>query len=216
MNEKERIAKRVAKELKPGNIVNLGIGLPTLVSNFVSKDAQIFFQGENGILGIASEIPEEISNSNLINAGGKYVDIIPGAMTFDSAFSFALIRGGHVDVTVLGAFQVDQEGHLANWIVPGKVIAGMGGAMDLVTGAKKVIIAMTHTSKGTPKIIKKCSLPLTSIRRVDLIVTEFSVIEPTDNGLLLKEISPDITLEKLKEITDAELIVPNNLKLMEL
>ncbi|KUK15146.1 MAG: 3-oxoacid CoA-transferase, B subunit, partial [Petrotoga mobilis] len=199
MNEKERIAKRVAKELKTGNIVNLGIGLPTLVSNFVPKDAQIFFQGENGILGIASEIPEEISNSNLINAGGKYVDIIPGAMIFDSAFSFALIRGGHVDITVLGAFQVDQEGHLANWIVPGKVIAGMGGAMDLVTGAKKVIIAMTHTSKGTPKIIKKCSLPLTSIRRVDLIVTEFSVIEPTDNGLLLKEISPDITLEKLKE-----------------
>jgi acetate CoA/acetoacetate CoA-transferase beta subunit len=182
----------------------------------VPKDAQIFFQGENGILGIASEIPEEISNSNLINAGGKYVDIIPGAMIFDSAFSFALIRGGHVDITVLGAFQVDQEGHLANWIVPGKVIAGMGGAMDLVTGAKKVIIAMTHTSKGTPKIIKKCSLPLTSIRRVDLIVTEFSVIEPTDNGLLLKEISPDITLEKLKEITDAELIVPNDLKLMEL
>jgi len=216
MNEKERIAKRVAKELKTGNIVNLGIGLPTLVSNFVPKDAQIFFQGENGILGIASEIPEEISNSNLINAGGKYVDIIPGAMIFDSAFSFALIRGGHVDITVLGAFQVDQEGHLANWIVPGKVIAGMGGAMDLVTGAKKVIIAMTHTSKGTPKIIKKCSLPLTSIRRVDLIVTEFSVIEPTDNGLLLKEISPDITLEKLKEITDAELIVPNDLKLMEL
>jgi len=215
MNEKERIAKRVAKELKPGNIVNLGIGLPTLVSNFVSKDAEIFFQGENGILGIASEIPEEISNPNLINAGGKYVDIIPGAMIFDSAFSFALIRGGHVDVTVLGAFQVDQEGHLANWMVPGKVIAGMGGAMDLVTGAKKVIIAMTHTSKGTPKIIKKCSLPLTSIRRVDLIVTEFSVIEPTDNGLLLKEISPDITLEKLKEITDAELIVPDDLKLME-
>ncbi|HBT51443.1 MAG TPA: succinyl-CoA--3-ketoacid-CoA transferase, partial [Petrotoga sp.] len=202
MNEKERIAKRVAKELKTGNIVNLGIGLPTLVSNFVPKDAQIFFQGENGILGIASEIPEEISSSNLINAGGKYVDIIPGAMIFDSAFSFALIRGGHVDITVLGAFQVDQEGHLANWIVPGKVIAGMGGAMDLVTGAKKVIIAMTHTSKGTPKIIKKCSLPLTSIRRVDLIVTEFSVIEPTDNGLLLKEISPDITLEKLKEITE--------------
>jgi acetate CoA/acetoacetate CoA-transferase beta subunit len=215
MNEKERIAKRVAKELKPGNIVNLGIGLPTLVSNFVSKDAEIFFQGENGILGIASEIPEEISNPNLINAGGKYVDIIPGAMIFDSAFSFALIRGGHVDVTVLGAFQVDQEGHLANWMVPGKVIAGMGGAMDLVTGAKKVIIAMTHTSKGTPKIIKKCSLPLTSIRRVDLIVTEFSVIEPTDNGLLLKEISPDITLEKLKEITNAELIVPDDLKLME-
>lgn len=215
MNEKERIAKRVAKELKPGNIVNLGIGLPTLVSNFVSKDAEIFFQGENGILGIASEIPEEISNPNLINAGGKYVDTIPGAMIFDSAFSFALIRGGHVDVTVLGAFQVDQEGHLANWMVPGKVIAGMGGAMDLVTGAKKVIIAMTHTSKGTPKIIKKCSLPLTSIRRVDLIVTEFSVIEPTDNGLLLKEISPDITLEKLKEITNAELIVPDDLKLME-
>ncbi|ABX31795.1 3-oxoacid CoA-transferase, B subunit [Petrotoga mobilis SJ95] len=215
MNEKERIAKRVAKELKPGNIVNLGIGLPTLVSNFVSKDAEIFFQGENGILGIASEIPEEISNPNLINAGGKYVDIIPGAMIFDSAFSFALIRGGHIDVTVLGAFQVDQEGHLANWMVPGKVIAGMGGAMDLVTGAKKVIIAMTHTSKGTPKIIKKCSLPLTSIRRVDLIVTEFSVIEPTDNGLLLKEISPDITLEELKEITEAELIVPDDLKLME-
>jgi acetate CoA/acetoacetate CoA-transferase beta subunit len=215
MNEKERIAKRVAKELKPGNIVNLGIGLPTLVSNFVSKDAEIFFQGENGILGIASEISEEISNPNLINAGGKYVDIIPGAMIFDSAFSFALIRGGHIDVTVLGAFQVDQEGHLANWMVPGKVIAGMGGAMDLVTGAKKVIIAMTHTSKGTPKIIKKCSLPLTSIRRVDLIVTEFSVIEPTDNGLLLKEISPDITLEELKEITEAELIVPDDLKLME-
>ncbi|AEX84917.1 acetate CoA-transferase [Marinitoga sp. 1135] len=215
MNAKERIAKRVAKEFKPGNIVNLGIGLPTLVANYVPKDMNIFFHGENGVLGIGSEVPEEIANPDLTNAGAKYIDTLPGAMVFDTAFSFALIRGGHLDFTVLGGLQVDEEGHLANWMVPGKLIPGMGGAMDLVTGAKKVIVAMTHTAKGKPKIVKKCDLPLTSVRRVNLIVTEYAVIEPVDNGLLLKEIAPDITLEELKEITDAELIIPEDLKTME-
>ncbi|WGS65334.1 3-oxoacid CoA-transferase subunit B [Marinitoga aeolica] len=216
MNAKERIAKRVAKEFKPGNIVNLGIGLPTLVANYVPKEMNIFFHGENGVLGIGSEVPEELSNPDLTNAGGKFIETVPGAMVFDTAFSFALIRGGHLDYTVLGGLQVDEEGHLANWMVPGKLIPGMGGAMDLVTGAKKVIVAMTHTAKGKPKIVKKCNLPLTSSRRIDLIVTEFAVIEPNDEGLLLKEISPDITLDELKEITDAELIIPENLKTMEI
>ncbi|MBO8139927.1 MAG: CoA transferase subunit B [Thermosipho sp. (in: Bacteria)] len=215
MNSKERIAKRVAKEFKPGNIVNLGIGLPTLVANYVPKDMNIFFHGENGVLGIASEVSEEKANPDLINAGGKFIDIIPGAMFFDTSFSFGLIRGGHLDYTVLGALQVDEEGHLANWMIPGKLIPGMGGAMDLVTGAKKVIVAMTHTTKGKPKIVKKCNLPLTSTRRVDLIVTEYAVIEPTDKGLILKEIAPDITVEELKKITDAKLIIPDDLKIME-
>lgn len=216
MNEKEKIAKRVAKELNPGDIVNLGIGLPTLVPNYIRENIKIFFQGENGILGIAREIQEEIANPDLTNASGKYIDAIPGAMTFDSAFSFSLIRGGHVDVSVLGGFQVDEEGHLANWMVPGKIIAGMGGAMDLVTGAKKVIVAMTHTSKGTPKIIKKCDLPITSNRRVDLIITEYAVIKPTDKGLILKEIDPDISLEELTKITGAKLYVDDDIKMMEL
>ncbi|KAF2955975.1 3-oxoacid CoA-transferase subunit B [Marinitoga sp. 38H-ov] len=215
MDAKERIAKRVAKEFKPGNIVNLGIGLPTLVANYVPKDMNIFFHGENGVLGIGSEVTEEYANEYLTNAGGRYIDTVPGAMTFDTSFSFALIRGGHLDYTVLGGLQVDEEGHLANWMVPGKLIPGMGGAMDLVTGAKKVIVAMTHTAKGNPKIVKKCNLPLTSVRRVDLIVTEYAVIEPSDDGLILKEIAPDITLEELKKITDAELIVPEDLKIME-
>ncbi|MBO8160303.1 MAG: CoA transferase subunit B [Thermosipho sp. (in: Bacteria)] len=212
INPKEKIAKRVALELKDGQLVNLGIGLPTLVANFIPKNVHVFFQSENGIIGMGPEPEKGLENKDLTNAGGGYVTALPGAMTFDSAFSFSLIRGGHLDVTVLGGLQVDEEGHLANWMIPGKMIPGMGGAMDLVTGAKKVIVAMTHTAKGNPKIVKKCSLPLTSIRKVDLIVTELAVIEPTDEGLVLKEISKDTTLEEVLKLTEANLIVSEDLK----
>lgn len=212
MNPKEKIAIRVAKELKEGQLVNLGIGLPTLVANYIPENVHVFFQSENGIVGMGPAPEPGFENKDLTNAGGQFVTALPGAMTFDSAFSFALIRGGHLDVTVLGGLQVDEEGHLANWMIPGKMIPGMGGAMDLVTGAKKVIVAMTHTAKGTPKIVKKCSLPLTSIRRVDLIVTELAVIQPTDNGLLLKEIAKETTLDEVLSLTEAKLIISDELK----
>ncbi|WP_126993375.1 3-oxoacid CoA-transferase subunit B [Thermosipho globiformans] len=212
MNPKEKIAIRVAKELKEGQLVNLGIGLPTLVANYIPENVHVFFQSENGIVGMGPAPEEGFENKDLTNAGGQFVTALPGAMTFDSAFSFALIRGGHLDVTVLGGLQVDEEGHLANWMIPGKMIPGMGGAMDLVTGAKKVIVAMTHTAKGTPKIVKKCSLPLTSIRRVDLIVTELAVIQPTDEGLLLKEIAKETTLDEVLSLTEAKLIISDDLK----
>ncbi|ACJ75884.1 acetate CoA-transferase subunit beta [Thermosipho africanus H17ap60334] len=212
MNPKEKIAIRVAKELKEGQLVNLGIGLPTLVANYIPENVHVFFQSENGIVGMGPAPESGFENKDLTNAGGQFVTALPGAMTFDSAFSFALIRGGHLDVTVLGGLQVDEEGHLANWMIPGKMIPGMGGAMDLVTGAKKVIVAMTHTAKGTPKIVKKCSLPLTSIRRVDLIVTELAVIQPTDNGLLLKEIAKETTLDEVLSLTEAKLIISDELK----
>lgn len=213
---REIIAKRVAKELKDGDIVNLGIGIPTLVANYLPKDIQIFLQSENGILGMGPVPAAGGENSDLNNAGGTPISFIPGAVSFDSATSFGLIRGGHVDATVLGALQVDESGFLANWMVPGKMIPGMGGAMDLVTGAKRVIIAMTHTNKnGTPKIVKKCSLPLTSIRKVDLVVTECAVIEFTENGPVLKEIGPNTTVEEVKNLTDAELIIPENICQMD-
>lgn len=212
MNSKEKIAIRVAKELKEGQLVNLGIGLPTLVANYIPENVHVFFQSENGIVGMGPAPEPGFENKDLTNAGGQFVTALPGAMTFDSAFSFALIRGGHLDVTVLGGLQVDEEGHLANWMIPGKMIPGMGGAMDLVTGAKKVIVAMTHTAKGTPKIVKKCSLPLTSIRRVDLIVTELAVIQPTDEGLLLKEIAKETTLDEVLSLTEAKLIISDDLK----
>ncbi|BBE30429.1 succinyl-CoA--3-ketoacid-CoA transferase [Tepiditoga spiralis] len=215
MDTKIKIAKRVAKELKDGNLVNLGIGLPTLVSNYIPQGVHVFFQSENGIVGMGPVPKEGMENGDLTNAGAGYVTALPGAMAFDSAFSFSLIRGGHLDVTVLGGLQVDEEGHLANWMVPGKMIPGMGGAMDLVTGAKKVIVAMTHTAKGRAKIVKKCTLPLTSIRKVDLIVTEMCVIEPTEKGLLLKEISEGFTVEDIKNATEAKLIIPEDLKVME-
>ncbi len=215
MDPKFVIAKRVAKELKDGQLVNLGIGIPTLVVDYIPKNVKVLFQSENGIIGM-SPLSEGVEHPDLTNAGANYVSAIPGAACFDSAISFGIIRGGHLDLTVLGGLQVDEEGHLANWMIPGKMIPGMGGAMDLVTGAKRVIVAMTHTSKGEPKIVKKCTLPLTSIRRVDLVVTEMAVIEPTDKGLLLKEISPEVTLEDVLKSTEASLIIPEDLKVMEI
>jgi len=212
IDPKEKIAKRVAQELKEGDLVNLGIGLPTLVANYIPKGVHVFFQSENGIIGMGPEPEKGFENKDLTNAGAGYITALPGAMTFDSAFSFSLIRGGHLDITVLGGLQVDEEGHLANWMIPGKMIPGMGGAMDLVTGAKKVIVAMTHTAKVEPKILKKCTLPLTSIRRVDLIVTELAVIRPTDEGLVLEEIAEETTLEEVINLTEAKLIVSSQLK----
>lgn len=212
VDPKEKIARRVAQELKEGDLVNLGIGLPTLVANYIPKGVHVFFQSENGIIGMGPEPESGFENKDLTNAGAGFVTALPGAMTFDSAFSFALIRGGHLDVTVLGGLQVDEEGHLANWMIPGKMIPGMGGAMDLVTGAKRVIVAMTHTAKGEPKILRKCTLPLTSIRRVDLIVTELAVIKPTDEGLVLEEIAEETTLDEVLKLTEARLIVPDKLR----
>src|SRR5512138_901930 len=176
MDAQTIIARRVARELRPGNLVNLGIGIPTLVANYVPQGLNVFFQSENGLIG-TGPIPEQgMAHPMLTDAGGRPVSAIPGAATFDSAMSFGLIRGGHVDVTVLGGLQVDEHGRLANWMIPGKMVPGMGGAMDLVTGVKRVIIAMQHTAKGKAKIVRKCDLPLTSIRPVDLVVSELAVI----------------------------------------
>lgn len=212
---REFIVKRVAKELKDGDVVNLGIGMPTMVANYVDKSLDITFQSENGFLGLGPAPEEGKEVKDLVNAGGQPVTILPGGMFFDSATSFSIIRGGHVDVTVLGALQVDQKGNLANWIIPGKMVPGMGGAMDLVVGAKKVIVAMEHTAKGKPKILKECTLPLTAAGQVDLIITELCVLECTDKGLVIKEIAPNVTVEDIKAATEAELIVPDNIPLME-
>ncbi|KYH34211.1 butyrate--acetoacetate CoA-transferase subunit B [Clostridium tepidiprofundi DSM 19306] len=212
---KELIAKRVAKELHDGDVVNLGIGLPTMVANYVPKDIDITFQSENGFVGLGSAPEEGKEDKDLTNAGGQYVTVKPGAAFFDSATSFGIIRGGHVDATVLGALQVDEKGNLANWMIPGKMVPGMGGAMDLVVGAKKVIIAMTHTAKGNPKILKKCTLPLTAAGQVNLIITEMGVIEVTEKGLVLKEIGPEVSIEDVKAATDAELIIADDIKKME-
>jgi acetate CoA/acetoacetate CoA-transferase beta subunit len=214
MDEKTLIAKRVALELKDGDLVNLGIGLPTLVAAFVPKDADIFFQSENGIVGMLALPEEGLEAEDLTDAGGGPIGALPGAATFDSAMSFGLIRGGHLDVTVLGGLQVDQQGRLANWMVPGHMVPGMGGAMDLVSGAKRVIVAMTHTVKGKPKIVRRCSLPLTSARRISLIVTEMAVIEPTDQGLLLKELAPGVTVSDVQKATEAALIIPESVPSM--
>jgi 3-oxoacid CoA-transferase B subunit len=213
INPKEVIAKRVAKELKPGNLVNLGIGLPTLVANEIPKDFEIYFQSENGLIGLG---PYDESNidKDLTNAGGQPVTLMPHGMYFDSSLSFSIIRGGHVDITVLGALEVDYEGSLASWIVPGKMVPGMGGAMDLVTGSKKVIIAMTHTNKGIAKIKNQCSLPLTAYKKVDLIVTELAVIEVKEDGLHLIERHPDVTIDEIIKQTEAKLHI-NEVRLME-
>ncbi len=208
MADKTQIAKRVAQELQDGMLVNLGIGLPTMVASYLPDGIQCFFQSENGIIGMAGLAEAGLANEDLSDAGGSPISAIPGAAAFDSCMSFGLIRGGHLDVTVLGGLQVDEEGLLANWMVPGKMVPGMGGAMDLVSGAKTVIVAMTHTAKGNPKIVKKCNLPLTSARRVDLIVTELAVIEPTDEGLVLRETAPGVSVEDVLAVTEAELIVP--------
>jgi acetate CoA/acetoacetate CoA-transferase beta subunit len=214
MDDKVLIAKRVALEMKDGALVNLGIGLPTTVANYLPPDLEVFFQSENGILGMASAPENGLTDPALTDAGGGFVGAIPGAASIDSAVSFGLIRGGHLDVTVLGGLEVDELGHLANWTVPGKMVPGMGGAMDLVSGAKKVIVAMTHTAKGKPKILKRCTLPLTSVRRVDLIVTELAVLEPTDGGLLLKEVAPGVTVQQVVAATEATVIVPENVPVM--
>src|SRR3954467_13540689 len=214
MDEKTLIAKRVALELKDGDLVNLGIGLPTLVAAFVPRNAEIFFQSENGIVGMLALPEEGVEAEDLADAGGGPIGALPGAATFDSAMSFGLIRGGHLDVTVLGGLQVDQKGRLANWMVPGRMVPGMGGAMDLDSGAKRVIVAMTHTVKGTAKIVRHCSLPLTSARPVSLIVTEMAVIEPTVEGLLLREVAPGITVAAVRQATQAHLIIPDQVSEM--
>ncbi len=214
MDDKVLIASRVALEMRSGDLVNLGIGLPTLVANYLPPGVEVFFQSENGLVGM-QPVPEPgLENEFLTDAGGSPAGAMAGAMAFDSAFSFGLIRGGHLKTTVLGGLEVDEAGQLANWIGPGKMVAGMGGAMDLVTGAKKVIVAMTHTAKGAPKILKKCTLPLTSLRRVDLIVTELAVIEPTDNGLVLKEVAPGVSVEQVVAATQAKLTIPATVPVM--
>jgi len=202
------IAKRVAKELHDGDVINLGIGLPTMVANYTPADMDVTFQSENGFLGLGPAPKEGEEDIELVNAGGQYVTILPGGCYFDSATSFGIIRGGHVDATVLGAMQVDELGNLANYKIPGKMVPGMGGAMDLVVGAKKCIIAMTHTQKGNPKILKECTLPLTAKAQVNLIITEMGVIEVTEKGLVLRELGPEATVEEIKAATAAELIIP--------
>lgn len=214
MKPKEIIARRVAMELKDNQLVNLGIGLPTMTSNYIDSDIKVTFQSENGMVGMGKVANEEEIDLNVTNAGGQFVTINEDGAFFDSSMSFGLIRGGHVDVTVLGALEVDQYGNLANWIVPGKMVPGMGGAMDLVVGAKKVIVAMLHTVKGKSKILKNCTLPLTAKGVVDMIVTELAVMEVTKEGLVVREISKDITVDELKSMTEAELIIPNNLAYM--
>lgn len=203
---REVIARRVALELKDGDVVNLGIGLPTLVPQYLSKDVSVMLQSENGLIGMASLEEGTEPDPDLVNAGGAPISTVPGAATFDSAMSFAIIRGGHVDVSVLGALQVDEEGDLANWLIPGKMAPGMGGAMDLLVGTRKVILAMEHTAKGKPKIMKKCSLPLTAKGQVDMIVTEMCVIEVRKGqGLVVTEIHPEFTREEIIAATDATL-----------
>ena len=216
MDAQSIIAKRVARELRDGMLVNLGIGIPTLVANYVPSNLKVFFQSENGLIGTGA-IPEEgMAHPLLTDAGGKPVTALPGACTFDSATSFGLIRGGHVDVTVLGALQVGANGQLANWMIPGKMVPGMGGAMDLVTGAKRVIIAMQHTAKGKPKIVKKCGLPLTSVRPIDLLVTELAVIAFPDGRATLMETGPGATAEQVVSATEAELVLPAKIPEMQL
>ncbi|OPL09108.1 MAG: acetate CoA-transferase [delta proteobacterium ML8_F1] len=213
---KEIIAKRVAMEFKDGNLVNLGIGLPTLVANYIPEGVEVTLQSENGFIGMGPAPEPGKEDPDLVNAGAQYVTVNEGAAFFDSSISFSIIRGGHLDFTVLGALQVDEKGNLANWMIPGKKVPGMGGAMDLVTGAKKVIVAMTHTAKGSIKIMKECNLPLTAKGQVDLIVTEMGVMEVTPRGLLLKEKNPEFTLEEIQKQTEARLIVSENLKDMEI
>jgi acetate CoA/acetoacetate CoA-transferase beta subunit len=211
------IAKRVAQEFKDGDLINLGIGLPTLVSNYFPPHKKIWLQSENGFIGMGPKPKEDEFDPDIADAGGNPVTLVKGACCFDSATSFALIRGGHLDATVLGALQVDEEGNLANWLIPGKLVPGMGGAMDLVVGAKRVIVATEHNLKdGSPKILHKCTLPLTALHVVDLIVTELAVIDVTEDGLVLREVAPYTTIEEVIERTEANLIVPEEVKEMEL
>jgi acetate CoA/acetoacetate CoA-transferase beta subunit len=212
---KNIIAARAAKELKDGDVVNLGIGIPTLVVNFLPSDIHIFLQSENGIMGMGpTPTPDEV-NPDIVNAGGQPVTVKAGAAFFDSAASFGIIRGGHVDATIIGALEVDEKGSIANWIVPGKSIPGMGGAMDLMTAAKKVIVATTHTNKGAPKILKNCTLPYGALDVVDMIITEMGVMEITPDGIVLTELHPDYTIKQIRAATGAKLIISPDLKAMQ-
>lgn len=215
LTSKDLIAKRIAQEFKDGQLVNLGVGIPGRVPKFLPEDVEVWLQAENGIIGGGPPAVEGDEDRYFVDASCMHCTILPGGCTFDSSFSFGLIRGGHLAYTVLGAFQVDQEGNLANYVVPGGKLAGMGGAMDLVTGAEKVIVATEHTAKdGSPKILKRCTFPLTGSKVVDIIVTELAYIEVTDKGLVLKEIAPGVTVEEVISKTEAELIIDSNVKTM--
>ena len=214
MSAQDIIAKRIAREIKPGMLVNLGIGIPSLVANHMPPGVQVFFQSENGLIG-TGPLPEEgMVQSRLTDAGGRPITALPGASTFDSATSFGLIRGGHLDMTVLGGLQVDEEGRLANWMIPGKMVPGMGGAMDLVSGAKRVIVAMQHCAKGKSKVLQRCTLPLTATRRIDLLVTELAVIAFSDAGASLQETAPGIGVADVLANTEAKLVVPERVPSM--
>ena len=213
---REVIAKRAAKELHDGDVVNLGIGIPTLIPNYLPEGVEVTLQTENGAMGMGPTPAEGDEDKNLIKAGGGYITLEPGACTFDSATSFAIIRGGHVNVSFLGALQVDEKGNLANWIIPGKMAPGMGGAMDLVVGAKRVILTMEHTQKGNHKILKECTLPLTAAGQVNMIITEMGVMDITPEGIVLRELHPEFTVEQVQEATGATLIIDPNLKPMDI
>jgi len=216
MDPQTLIARRVALELRAGNLVNLGIGIPTLVANYVPPGLNIFFQSENGLIG-TGPIPEQgMAHPLLTDAGGRPISALPGASTFDSAMSFGLIRGGHVDVTVLGGLQVDAEGHLANWMIPGKMVPGMGGAMNLVSGARRVIVAMQHAAKGKSKIVRKCSLPLTSARPADLVVTDMAVMGFEHGRIKLLEVAPGVSVAEVMAATEAELSISGNVPQMNI